>query len=192
MIDLILHTRETAPAGSVDAIDAARETYGFVPNLIANLANAPAAAVAYMAVAEAFDGSSLSAREQQLVLLSASFQNRCHYCMAAHSVVGDMVGLPDHVIQAVRDGKEISGDPRLEALRAFTASVVENRGWVPEDEVDAFLDAGFDAGNALEVITGVTLKTLSNYMNHLAATPVDGQFEGARWVHPEGREPAAV
>ena len=192
MIDLTLHTRETAPAGAVGAIDAAREAYGFVPNLIASLANAPAAAVAYMAVADAFDGSSLSAQEQQLVLLTTSFQNRCHYCMAAHSVVGDMVGLPDHVLQAVRDGQEISGDARLEALRAFTASVVENRGWVPEQEVDAFLDAGFDARSVLEVLTGVTLKTLSNYMNHLAATPVDPQFEAMRWVHPEDREPAVV
>lgn len=192
MLDLTLHTRETAPAGAVEAIDAAQKAYGFVPHLIANLANAPAAARAYMAVADAFEGSSLSAREQQLVLLATSFENRCHYCMAAHSVVADMVGLPDHVIASVREGTEISDHPRLEALRAFTASVVRNRGWVPEEDLDAFLDAGFDTAAVLEVLTGVTLKTLSNYMNHLAATPVDEQFEAAQWAHPEEREPAGV
>lgn len=192
MLDLTLHTRETAPSDAVEAVDAAQKAYGFVPNLIANLANAPAAARAYMAVAEAFDGSSLSAQEQQLVLLATSFENRCHYCMAAHSVVGGMAGLSDPVIEAVRDGTEISDNARLEALRAFTVSVVDNRGWVPEEDIRAFLDAGFAVSAVLEVLTGVTLKTLSNYMNHMAVTPVDPQFEAARWTHPEEREPAAV
>lgn len=191
MLDLTLHTHETVPAGAAQALTDAKNAFGFVPNLIAGLANAPAAAASYMAIAAAFDGSSLSAQEQQVVLLTASFENRCHYCMAAHSVVGGMVGLPGDVIAALRDGAELS-EPRLQALRAFTASVVRNRGWVPENEVSAFLGAGFDQQNVLEVLTGVTLKTLSNYMNHLAATPVDDVFSAQAWAHPEERTPAGV
>lgn len=184
MLHLKTHDLETAPAGSVPALAEAKATYGFIPNLMGSLANAPAAATAYMAVAKAFDGSSLTPKEQQVVLLATSFENRCHYCMAAHSVVGGMVGLSSEEVAALREGTELS-DPRLEAVRRFTASVVRHRAWIPEEDLVAFRTAGFGPEQVLEVLTGVTLKTLSNYMNHLAATPVDGRFSASAWVHPE-------
>lgn len=44
MSDFPEHTRETAPAGSVEVMDQVEEKFGFVPNLIAHLADTPAAA----------------------------------------------------------------------------------------------------------------------------------------------------
>jgi hypothetical protein len=32
------------------------------------------------------------------------------------------------------------------------------------------------------VIVGVTVKTLSNYVNHAADTPLDTAFENAKWA----------
>lgn len=186
MLRLELHTSDTAPEGSVSSLEQARRAYGFVPNLLASLANAPAAVKAYMGVASALEESSLSPVEQQVVLLSASVENRCHYCVAAHSVVAGMAGAADDAIQALRAAEAVP-DPRLDALQAFTASVVRNRGWVPDDEIATFLDAGFTEAQVLEVLVGVTLKTLSNYMNHMAATPVDAAFASARWEHPSDR-----
>ncbi len=183
MLQLQLHTADTAPEGSVATIEQAQKAFGFVPNLIAYLSNAPAAVKAYMGVASALEESSLSPVEQQVVLLAASVENRCHYCVAAHSVVAGMVGADEGVVDALRADASLP-EARLEALRSFTTSVVRNRGWVPEDEVAAFLAAGFTQAQTLEVLVGVTLKTLSNYMNHLATTPVDGAFEAATWVHP--------
>jgi len=189
MLDLTLQTADTAPEGSRDAIAGVKEAYGFVPNLIATLANAPAAVNAYVGVAGALGDSTLSPVEQQVVLLAASFENRCHYCMAAHSVVASGAGASDEVVEALRRGEPIA-DARLEALRAFTASVVENRGWIPEEDLAAFLDAGFEKAQVLDVLTGVTLKTLSNYMNHITQTPLDEAFGEAEWAHPG--QPAGV
>jgi hypothetical protein len=33
----------------------------------------------------------------------------------------------------------------------------------------------------LEVILGVAMKTISNYSNHIAETPLDEAFAGAAW-----------
>lgn len=183
MLDLKLHTIDTAPEGSRDAIAGVKESYGFVPNLIATLANAPSAVNAYVGVASALEESSLTPVEQQVVLLATSFENRCHYCMAAHSVVARGAGAADEVVDALRDGEPIP-DPRLEALRSFTTSMVRNRGWVPEEDLTAFLAADFSKEQVLDVLAGVTLKTLSNYMNHIAETPLDEGFRTAEWAHP--------
>lgn len=39
----------------------------------------------------------------------------------------------------------------------------------------------------LEVLVGVTQKTLSNYVNHLARTPLDTAFNAHRWSRPGAR-----
>lgn len=49
-------------------------------------------------------------------------------------------------------------------------------------EIEAFLDAGYSRGQVLEVVLGVGVKTLSNYTNHLAGTPLDNAFEKAAWA----------
>lgn len=84
------------------------------------------------------------------------------------------------VVQAVRNDGPIA-DAKLEALRLFTKSVVEKRGFASEEEKNGFLAAGYTDQNILEVILGVVMKTLSNYANHIAGTPLDSAFEPAKW-----------
>ena len=179
-----VHTHETAPAAARPSLDAAKKAFGMVPNLIGALAEAPAAAEAYLAIGGAFGKSSLSATEQQTVLLTVSFLNECHYCMAAHSTVAKAQDVPADVIAALRDGSDLA-DERLGALQRFMRAVVDQRGWVQGDALEAFLDAGFSKQHALEVVTGVAMKTLSNYANHLLDTPVDDAFAAMRWQKPQ-------
>lgn len=175
-----VHTKESAPAASKEIIDEVIKTYGFLPNLYGIMAEAPMAGKTYMTLNNILEQTSLSATEIQTVLLTASYVNECTYCVAAHTVVAGMKKVPDDVVQAIRAGKPIS-DSKLEALRAFTASVTETRGW-PEDSVkEAFFDAGYTKAQALEVIIGVATKTLTNYINHLADTPLDEAFRPAEW-----------
>lgn len=192
MAQFTVHDVESAPEGSKEMLRGAEEKFKFIPNLAGVLAEAPPALEAYFAVSGAFEGSSLSPVEQQVVLLAVSFENRCDYCMAAHGTIAGMVDMPEDVLEALRDGRELP-DAKLEALRTFTRRVVTERGWVGAAAVQDFLDAGFTKAQVLEVLVGVTQKTLSNYTNHLAHTPVDEAFEGQRWTHPaEREEPASV
>jgi uncharacterized peroxidase-related enzyme len=185
-----VHTTETAPEGARHALESAQTSFGFVPNLIGMLAEAPAAAEAYLALGKIFAGSSLSPVEQQVVLLTTSFSNRCAYCMAAHSAIAAMQGVEPEAVAALRDGRRLA-DSRLEALRSLTARVVEARGWVDDEALADFMAAGYSRSQLLEVILGVAMKTLSNYANHLAETPLDDVFRDQAWSHPEDRSAQA-
>ncbi len=186
MSQLPVHDPQHAPEGSRPLLEAAEEAFGFAPNLTRVLAGAPTALEAYLTLGGIFDRTSLSPREQQAVLLSVSFENRCGYCLAAHSAVGRMKGLSPEEVEALRSGSEIP-DPRLDALSRITRAVVRERGWPSPEDVDAFLAAGFDRSHLLEVLVGVTMKTLSNYTNHLADTPLDNAFAAFAWEGDEAR-----
>ena len=176
-----VHSSETAPEGSKPTLAAAQKKFGFVPNLFRVMAEAPAAAEAYMAVMDIFENSSLSDAEQQTVLLSVSFVNGCDYCMAAHTTVAGMKSVPAEIIEALRSGTTLP-DPKLDALAVLTRSVVETLGWPTEVAKEAFFAAGYGTAEYLEVIVGVTVKTLSNYVNHAANTPLDAAFEAHKWA----------
>lgn len=178
-----IHTSESAPDGAKPYLDAAQAKFGMVPNLLGVLANAPAALASYLAVSGELDGSSLTPVELQVVLITTSVENGCEYCVSVHSAIANMAKMPDDALTSLRAGED-PADPRLGALARFTRHVVADRGWVDRDEVQAFLSAGFTAPQVLEVVTGVALKTVSNYTNHLAETPLDLAFEGQRWRAP--------
>jgi alkylhydroperoxidase family enzyme len=78
---------------------------------------------------------------------------------------------PD-VIAALREGKPLD-DPRLDAVRLFTVRVLETTGAVPDDELAAFLAAGYTERNALEVVLGIGTYTMSTLANRLVEAPVD-------------------
>lgn len=131
-------------------------------------------------LSERFLQSPLSEAAKLVVMLTASRRNGCTYCVAAYSVLGAAQGVDDSVITAIREDKPIE-DAGLEAVRRFTTQVVDDRGWVADDDVKAFLDAGFEQRQVLDVLTGVAMKTLSNYTNHLANTPLDDSFASYAW-----------
>lgn len=176
-----VHTPETAPESARATLEGAAKAYGFVPNLLGVMAEAPALVQAYTAVSRLFEQTSLTPTERQVVLLTVSAHNGCTYCVAAHSVIAGMQQVPAAVIEALRDGQPIA-DARLEALRRFTAEVVQSRGWPAEAALRAFADAGYTRAQVLEVVLGVGFKTLSNYTNHIAQTPVDAAFAKAEWT----------
>ncbi|MCZ6448848.1 MAG: carboxymuconolactone decarboxylase family protein [Alphaproteobacteria bacterium] len=179
-----VHSGETAPEGSKPILAAAQKKLGFVPNLFRVFAEAPAIAEAYGTVMDIFERSSLSDAEKQTVLLSASHANGCGYCMAAHSTIAQMKGVAPEIVEALRGGTTLS-DAKLDALAALTRSIVETRGW-PSDEVKAaFFGAGYGTAEYLEVILGIAVKTISNYVNHAADTPLDPAFEAAKWPRLE-------
>jgi len=183
MSEFQLHDAQSAPQGSGELLEKVNEAFGFTPNLTRVLAGAPAALKAYLTAGEIFDSTSLSPREQETVLLSVSFENGCGYCMAAHSAVGLMKGLSEEVVVALRTGERLS-DPQLDAVSRFTRAVVRERGKPSARELQGFLDAGYTRQHVLEVLVGVTMKTLSNYINHLADTPLDDAFAEHAWGPP--------
>ena len=177
------HTTATAPEKGQAIVKQVSEKYGFLPNLIGTMVESPETAEAYLAIDGLFAKTGMSATEQQIVLLTISRINGCEYCMAAHSTIAGMHKIDPQIIEALRDGGPLA-DPRLEALRRFTAQVAEQRGWVSEEQVETFLAAGFERRRVFDVILGAAFKTISNYTNHIAGTEVDTAFAPQRWTPP--------
>jgi len=175
-----IHTEGKAPEGSRSMLKSVQEEYGFIPNLMGVLAEAPAALESYLALGQAFGKTSFTSVEQQVLLLTVSRFNGCTYCMAAHSAAAKVSGMKDETLEALRGGGELP-DPRLEALRRFTVTVQETRGEPSREALEAFAAQGFTRAQVLEVLVGVAMKTLSNYTNHLANTPLDDAFDDFRW-----------
>jgi uncharacterized peroxidase-related enzyme len=179
-MSLTVHTAETAPAKSAPILEEVKAKFGFLPNLIGVFAESPEALQGYLALSSLMDNTDLTPTERQIILLATSRANECEYCIAAHTTISSMQKVPDDVVHAIRNNQPIS-DPKLEALRSFTEKVVTERGLVTEEDKSAFIAAGFSKRNILDVILGVSMKTLSNYTNHIAETPLDAAFEPANW-----------
>ena len=184
MTDFTTHTIDTAPEASKPLLQNAKNAYSFVPNLLATMATAPTLLEGYMILAGIFDKTDLSETERQIILMTNNRLNGCAYCMAAHTTISQMAKVPADVIDALREGTSIA-DPKLEALRTFAAIVNETRGWPSDDQVAAFLAAGYTLQSVLEVILGTSLKVMSNYTNHMANTPIDKAFAPNAWEAAE-------
>ena len=174
-------TIENAPETSKEVLEQAKKAYGFVPNLLGTMANHPALLKNYWeGSANLGANSTLSAKEQQVAYLAASYENNCHYCMAAHTSIGQMHKIDQSILDALRTGTPIP-DARLEALSQYVKATTISRGRVSQEDINAFLEAGFTQENVLEVITIVSLKVMTNYINYVAQTKVDSAFEPNAW-----------
>ena len=176
-----LHTIESAPEAVKPELEAAQKAYGSIPNLYRGLANAPAALKMYLSFNETLgEFANLTPVEQQVIYLSISAENQCTYCVGAHSVLAGMAKMPSDILTELREQRELS-DPKLNALRSFALAELKHRGWVPEQALNEFLSAGYDQRHVLEVITILAQKTMSNYYNHIAQTPLDDMFKPMTW-----------
>lgn len=150
---------------------------GMLPNMYRAMAHAPGVLSTYLHGYEAFHTtSSFTPVQREVIFLVISEENGCDYCMAAHSLVADMGGVPRRVTDAIRDQAKID-DPTLQALAVMVREMLLSRGRPSVDAAKDFLAAGFTERHMLEIVLAIAVKTLSNYTNHLFDTPLDGPFK---------------
>ena len=169
------HNESTAPEGAATVLGSVKQRYGFIPNLAAYVAESPGTLGAILKLSEAFDQTSLTPQEQQVILLTVSALNDCSYCKAVHTALGKKAHLDDATITAIVSLQPLP-DEKLNALRDFTRLLVEREGLLNKENIQAFLDAGFTRAQVFEVVMGVALKTMTNYSNHLANAEPNKEF----------------
>ncbi len=175
-----IHSKDTAPAASIPVMQGMEQHIGFIPNLLGVMAESPMAITSVAAVNQAIEHSTLSPVEQRVVTITTSAENKCGYCVPAQSAMAKMAEMPDDILEQIRSRKPLSDD-RLEALHTFTLKVIQNDGWVPENEVNTFLEAGYARSHVLEVITLISLMMLTNYVSHISSVPLDEVFLAQKW-----------
>ena len=181
MSDMKLHDETTAPLAARPLLEQVKRANGFVPNMLGVLAENPVALEGYLNLSRIFDGAGFSPLESQVVQLTVSIESACHFCVAAHSAAAAAECLDVPVIEAIRTNQRIA-DPRLESLRVFTRRMAQQRGFVSDTDVSVFLNAGWEKAAILGVVLGVALKTMSNYANHVAETPLNQDYKPYAWA----------
>ncbi len=181
MYDFPAHDLTTAPEGSKPLIEASQKAFGRLPGLHKVLAESPQAYEGYQVLHKLFTETAFDAEELTVVWQAINVENACHYCVPAHTGIAKMMKVAPEITQALRDETPLPS-PKLEALRRFTVHMVRARGNVAPDQMQAFFDAGYGHRAVLDVILGLAQKTISNYVNHVAETPVDKVFEPLKWT----------
>ena len=182
-IGLPAQSLETADGKAKEVLEKAKAAVGFIPNMYARMVHSPGLLDTYLHGYAAFrNDSGFTPPEQEVVFLVISRENGCEYCVGAHSFLADMKSkLDPAVTDAIRDGRPIT-DSRLAALATFTRTLVKSRGLPGKADVQAFLAAGYSEQQILEIVLAISVKTLSNYANHLFHTPLDPVFGARRWT----------
>ncbi len=144
---------------------------GMVPNIMRTMANSPAVLQAYLGFSGALAGGTLSAALREQIALVVGEVNQCKYCVAAHTVIGGMVGLDQDAIIASRKGE--STDARTQAALDVARAMVDQQGFVDDQQFESLRDAGFNDGEIAEIVANVCLNLFTNYFNHVAETSVD-------------------
>lgn len=181
MSQFTIHTEDNHSAEAAETITKVKGKYGFVPNLLGALAEAPEAAEAYIALGDALKNSAFTPTECHVVWFTINTYHACDYCMAAHTAIAKGERIADDVIETARaDGAY--ADPKLQALKVFTLEMVRERGWVKPDVIETFLAAGYTRRHVLDVILTISHKVLSNYTNHIVETPLDEPFAPFAWT----------
>jgi uncharacterized peroxidase-related enzyme len=171
-------TNEAATGVAKEILDTTQAGLGFVPNMYRAMATSAGYLSTYAHGYNEFrQNSGFTPPEQELVFLVISRENGCDYCTAAHSLVAEkMSKLDAETLAAVRANALIENE-KLRALASFTSSVFLTRGRVTQAQADAFLSAGYEEKQIMEIILAVAVKTLSNYSNHVFHTELDDVFK---------------
>jgi len=164
-------------------LEAAMKQAGMIPNMYENMANFPALLETYGTGYNLFrKEGGFTPVEQEVIFLTISKENGCDYCMAAHSVVADMMSkVPVAVTDAIRNDTDIP-DARLKVLANFISIMVNKRCRPNNEDVKEFLMAEYTEKHILAIILAISVKTISNYSNHIFHTPVDTMFKAREWT----------
>jgi uncharacterized peroxidase-related enzyme len=150
-----------------------KQALGRVPNAYATLATlAPEPLKAILAADRVLAGGPLSKPDQETVKLVVSELSGCDYCVAAHSMVGKMVGLSANAMRQIRAGQSI-GDIRRDALVAFTRTLALNPGTVAPAQVQSLQDAGYSGEEIVHIALAISVITFTNVFNRINETVVD-------------------
>jgi uncharacterized peroxidase-related enzyme len=175
MEKLFIKTPDTVSGEVKESLERTKKRLGFVPNLIGVFANSPVTLEAYQQLDHHWSRSSFKQEEKEIVLLAASVENSCPYCIAGYSTALEKMNIEERVIKSIRMKQSI-GDQKLDTLIDLVREIVGRRGMVTEATKERFLEVGYTKTQLVELLMAVALETMSNYLDHLMTIPIDEQY----------------
>lgn len=173
MNNLDVLTIETATDKSKELLNNSIKSFGVVPNLHGVLAVSPSTLEAYQQLHALALDSSFTKEELTIVWQSINVEHDCHYCIPGHAMIAHSMKIDSTLIDAL-ENKQPMPTEKFRILQNTTLKILQNRGKISADDVEEFYKAGYGPQQLVEIILVLSQKVISNYVNHLADTPVDG------------------
>ncbi len=180
MTAFTIHTLESAPEQSKPLLEKSLQGFGMIPGLHGVMAEAPGLLEGYQLLHKLFQDTSFDAEELTVVWQTINVEHECHYCVPAHTGIAHMMKVDPALTEALRNGTAMPTE-KLQALHDTTLSMLRNRGNLSSNELEAFYAAGYGQKQLLEIVLGMAQKVISNYVNHIAQTPIDERFKQFAW-----------
>ncbi len=162
---------QLAPAASQPLLGQIQKAFGATPNMFKAVANSPAALQSMWAAFGALGQGTLGAKLGEQIAVAIANRNRCEYCLAAHTVLGQNAGASAAEMASAQVGQ--SSDPKTAAALAFALKVVEQRAQVSDADVANLQEVGFKDEQVVEILAHVALNLYTNYINVALDIPVD-------------------
>ncbi|WP_028220825.1 carboxymuconolactone decarboxylase family protein [Paraburkholderia oxyphila] len=174
MSRITIPTIETATGATADVYTQVRNVAGgSVPNLFAALGYlAPSQLAAVLNAEGAVGAGTLSKQDVETIKLLVSVESGCDYCVAAHNMLGKLVGLSADALGAIRKGQP-TGDATRDALIRFVLNLQRTSGTISDTEFAAIRVAGYTDAQLAEISLVIALTIFTNTFNRINDTAVD-------------------
>jgi len=171
-----LPTINTAPEASRPTMQALKQNFGFLPNVLASMGANPVLLNGFAGAFGAYHGGGFDECERQVLLLTNAVALKCPWTIAAHSTFALEDGMTQQEVDDLRAGR-LPANPRYAALARLSKLILEKHGAINDSDVTAFTAAGFAKEQVFEVILGVGLSTMTAATTNLARTPIEDHFQ---------------
>jgi AhpD family alkylhydroperoxidase len=178
-----IRTIESAPEQSKPSLEALQSAFGIIPNIAGAMATSPILIDSLVGLFGKVHGGSFSEQQVQVVLLTNAVTNACSWAVAFHSFLAVKAGVDAADVDAIRE-RRTPQSAKNAALSRLARTLIEKRGHLDDQDVSAFLDAGFGNDLLLEVIAIVAASTITNYTGNVTHPPLEGAFQAYRWHAP--------
>jgi uncharacterized peroxidase-related enzyme len=171
MSRVVIPTREQIPEASHAIYDQLHKALGGrVPNMFSVLSGSSNALEGVVGLQRSL-AKTLNARTRHLISLAVSQVNGCQYCLSAHTYTSGLSKMTPEEIELGRRGA--ANDPKENAAASFAKKLVELRGKVSIDDLDALRAAGYKEAEIVEIISLSAQFLLTNFINNALDIDID-------------------
>lgn len=180
-MELIIHTRDTAPEGSRSLLDGIAADVGVLPNLAASIAESPTLLAVFDGMRRAVGAGTLDPvhREAAGVAVGVAVDNA--YGVAFHSTVLTRLGVAEDEIKRMRAGEE-PADEATAAAYALARELALHRGKGADVAIVRAIAAGLSTAQILEVVGETAFASLVGLIDNLAGrVDLDAFLQAQAW-----------
>ncbi|NYH16266.1 carboxymuconolactone decarboxylase family protein [Paraburkholderia bryophila] len=175
-----VHTLDSAPEQSRPVLQQLQQTFGFIPNIAGAMAESPVLIGAFINLFQKVHSGTFSEAQIQTLLLTNAVTNACSWAVAFHTALALNEGLTPADVEAIRAGRA-PADRQHAALSTLAKTAIEKRGHLGDQDVSAFLEAGFRRDQVLELLAVTAASTITNYVGSITQPPLETQFQVHAW-----------